>query len=189
MKKRGRENVWESVANCAFNRPHMIHISSFDETFVTFNSVMTLRHSRKRDKIYLKKLFYLRNFLNLLQFYRVYLSWRFRKRLKFAVDWHRRGATLYWNTSCYHRDIETVVIFRYYQCQLTISYFIKSPPLLFFETTVADKIFHICCGRETLRRNFLTVCEINEFSSREKVLLLVNEFIFNYVHLFQVKCW
>ena len=146
----------------------MLHISSRDETFLKLNSVMTLRHSRKRDKIYLKKLHYLRSFLNLLQLYRNFLSWKFRKRFKNAVDWHHRDviawkpSTLDWNPNFYLPDSETIVIFRFYQCQLTITHFIKSPRLLFFDIVAADKILQIFSGRETLRRNLLTVCANND---------------------------
>lgn len=167
-----RENVSESVANCAFSRPHMLRISSRDETFLKHNSEMTLRHSRKRDKIYLKKLFYLRNFLNLLQFYRAHLTWKLRKRLKNAVDWHHRGiawrqTTLDWNPTFYLPDIETIVIFRFYQCQLTISHCFKSPRLFFFDIVLADKILQIVSGRETLRMSLLTVCESDDSNSVE----------------------
>lgn len=145
----------------------MLQISTRDETFLELNSVMTLRHSRKRDKIYLKKLFYLRNFLNLLQFYRVYLGWKFRKRLRNAVDWHRRqpiawkpiDITIHWNPNCYQCDNASTVIFRFYQCQLTMTFVIRSPRLFFIDISAFDKIVNISFGRETLRRNLLTVCE------------------------------
>lgn len=164
----------------------MLHISSRDETFLKLNSVMTLRHSRKRDKIYLKKLFYLRNFLNVLQSYRAYLSWKLRKRLKNAVDWHHqviawKQATIDWNPILYLPDIETIVIFRFYQCQLTICHFIKSPRLLFFDIVAADKVVQIFSGRETLRRSLLTVCESvdNESVDCETFRSLLTKFSFN----------
>lgn len=162
----------------------MILISSRDETFLKLNSVMTLRHSRKRDKIYLKKLFYLRNFLNLLQVYRAYLSWKFHKRLKHAVDWHHRREitwwgrqrTVDWNPILYLPDIESIVIFRFYQCQLSISHYIKSPRLLFFDMEAADKTLQIFSERETLHKNLLIVCEgdDNEFVDCENLSWLTS---------------
>lgn len=155
-----------SVANCASIKSHMPQISSRDETYLTLNSVMTIKHSRKRDKAYLKKLFYLRNFLNLLQIYRTYQSWKFRKRSQLKIAWHQREAiawrhysatTVRWNSELYHPRIHTTVIFRYYQCQLKITYLIKLPCLFCFDIGPIDKVFHILSGRETLRRNLLIV--------------------------------
>lgn len=146
----------------------MLQVSFCDESFLIFNSVMTLRHSRKRDKIYLKKLYFLRNFLNLLQLYRAYLSWKFRKRLRnVAVEWHWRPAikwkkfrhTLTWNSVYHQPKIYTTVIFRYYQCQLTMTFLINSPRLFCFIAPI-DKIFHIFSGSKTVRRNLLIACEI-----------------------------
>lgn len=163
------ERRWNSVANCISNRPHMLQVSLRDETFLKLNSVMTLRHSRRRDKIYLKKLSYLRGFLFLLQLYRVYLSWKFRKRARpaigwkwrEAIEWKSRGKSVYirWNPNVYQLEIDTTVIFRFYQCQLTMTYFINSPRLFCFDITPIDKIPRISSGRENLRRNLLTVCE------------------------------
>lgn len=140
-----------------------------DGTFLKLNSVMTLRHSRKRDKTYLKKLFYLRNFLNLLQVYRLYLSWKFRKRLKSAIklriEWKQKeeivlkSKTIKWNSRFYQRETETTVIFRCYRSQLMMTYLINSPRLFSFHISAVDKIFHIFTGRETLRKNLFAVCE------------------------------
>lgn len=154
------------VANTAFARPHMLQVSCRDESFLILSSVMKLRHSRKRDKIYLKKLYFLRNFLNLLQFYRSYLSWKFRKRPKAAVEWHQRRAIewktvrfkLTWNSVFNQQKMYTTVIFRYYQCQLTITFLINSPRLFSFIAPI-DKTFHIFSGRKTVRRNLLIACE------------------------------
>lgn len=147
-----------SVANSALARPHMLRISIRDETYLKLNSVMTLRHSRKRDKIYLKKLSFMRNFLNLLQLYRAYLSWKFQKRSQRAIDWQQRSFR--WNFDFYQSNIGTVVIFRYHQCQLTMTYVITSLSVLSFDIAPIDKIFHISFGRETLHSNLLIVDEI-----------------------------
>lgn len=158
-----------SVAICARRRPHMLQISTVrDDSFLKFNSAMTLRHSRRRDKIYLNKLFYLRNFLNLLQLYRVYLSWKFRKRLKRAIAWRPRptiawkhsGFTLAWSSSFYQPAISTAEIFRYHDCQLTVTSVIRMPRLFSFAISASDKTFHITFGREVLRRNLTIVCEL-----------------------------
>lgn len=160
--------LWQqerSVANCASSRPHMLQISFRDETYLTLNSVMTLRHSRKRDKVYLKKVFYLRNFLNLLRIYRIYLSWKYRKRVMLCVTWQERPALLWkeivlkWNPIFQQPEVDVTVICRFHQCQLTLTYLINSPRVLSFDIAPIDKIFHIPSGRETLRRNVLIVCE------------------------------
>lgn len=161
------ERRWNSVANCASNRPHMFQVSFRDETFLKLNSVMTLRHSRRRDKIYLKKLSYLRGFLFLLQLYRAYLSWKFRMRARRAIGWIRREAIGWksvnihwiWNPNVYQSEFDTTVIFHFYQCQLTMTYFISSPRLFCFDIKPIDKIPRISSGRENLRRNLLIVCE------------------------------
>lgn len=143
----------------------MLQVSTRDETFLKQNSVMTLRHSRKRDKVYLRKLFYLRNFLNLLQVYRFYLWWKFRKRLKLAIGWRHREAiawkqnTIKWSKLFYQPDTDTTVIFRCYRCQLMMTYLIKSPRLFSFHISAVDKIFNIFSGRETLRKNLFAVSE------------------------------
>lgn len=142
----------------------MLQISVRDETFLKLNSVMTLRHSRRRDKIYLKKLFYMRNFLNLMQLYRIYLSWNCSKRLKRAIDWRQKSwknfdFTLDWNANFYQPAISTAVIFRFHDCQLTVTSFIKMPRLFSFDIVAIDKTFRFSFGRETLRRNYLIVCE------------------------------
>lgn len=144
----------------------MLQVSLRDESFLILCSVMKLRHSRKRDKIYLKKLYFLRNFLNLLQLYRGYLSWKFRKRPKAAVEWHQRPAIewknvrikLSWNSLLNQPKIYTTVIFRYYQCQLTMTFLINSPRLFSFIAPI-DKIFHIFSGRKTVRQSLLIACE------------------------------
>lgn len=127
---------------------------------------MKLRHSRKRDKIYLKKLYFLRNFLNLLQLYRAYLGWKFQKRPKAALDWRPRHSVEWknvcvkvtWSPFYKQPKIYTTVIFRYYQCQLTMTFLINSPRLFSFIAPI-DKTFHIFYGRETERRNLFTACE------------------------------
>lgn len=144
----------------------MLQVSCRDESFLILCSVMKLRHSRKRDKIYLKRLYFLRNFLNLLQFYRGYLSWKFRKRPKAAVEWHQRPAIewkndrikLSWNSHFIQPKIYTTVIFRYYQCQLTMTFLINSPRLFSFIAPI-DKIFHIFSGRKTVRLSLLIARE------------------------------
>lgn len=145
----------------------MLQISSRDETFLNLNDAMTLRHSRKRDKIYLKKLFYLRNFLNLLHVYRVYLSWKFRKRRGKALEWHRRLAIAWknaiiicWHPKFYQRGIYTTeVIFRYYECQLTATGVINVPSLFLFDIAADDKKFKIPFGREKIKESLLIVSE------------------------------
>jgi hypothetical protein len=144
----------------------MLQVSR-DDSYLKFNSVMTLRHTRRRDKIYLKKLFYLRNFLNLLQHYRVYLSWKFRKRWKNAVDrkaiaWKQHFE---WNSNFYQPKTTATVFFRYFKCQLAMTSVIKSPRLFWFDIDEAkdnEKCFHVNFGREMLRKNLMIVCEREE---------------------------
>jgi hypothetical protein len=149
----------------------MLQVSYRDETFLKLcDAAMTLRHSRKRDKIYLKKLFYLRNFLNLLQFYRGYLSWKLRKRLKNAIEWHRRKAiawkpqiTIIWHPKFYQRGIYTTeVIFRFYECQLTVTSVINAASLFLFDIATNDKKFDVDFGREKIKESLLIVCEASD---------------------------
>lgn len=180
------------VASCASDRPRMFQVSSRDETFLIFNAAMTLRHSRKRDKIYLKQLFFLRNFLNLLQLYR---GWKFRNcpNATCAVKWQRCHPTLEWNSNFYLPAISTTVIFRFYRCQLTATSVIKSPRLFFLDTVSIDddNAFDISFGRETLRRNFSIVCERRvdndslNCGTANRFCWVINELI---SRLFQVKC-
>jgi hypothetical protein len=133
----------------------MIQISTRDETYLTFNSVMTLRHSRKRDKVYLKKLCFLRSFLNVLQLYRTYLSWNFQKHPLQPIAWPRKPAIpwrqLEWCSSFYHCQLYTTVIFRFHKYQLTVTSLIKLPRLFSFDTTPIDNIpLVIRWGRKTL---------------------------------------
>lgn len=191
-----------SVSNCAYDRPHMLQITARDETYLKLNSVMTLRHSRKRDKVYFKKLFYLRNFLNLLQVYRVYLGWKYRKRTRLAIDWHKRLAIewkmlkLEWNPFFHKPKVNTTVIFRFYQCQLTLTYLINSPRIFFFDIAPVDKILSIPSGRETLRRNMLIVCEGGDGDEYDDSVIFrckINSFVCTnfkcfFFSPFQVKC-
>lgn len=151
-----------SVSNGFLIQAHMLQTPFRDETFVTLNSVMTLLHSRKRDKIYLKKLFYLRNFLSLLQCYRLYLSWkhlrRFQNRLAYnssALDWKCSTLKFKWNSSVYQPQVRTTVIFRYYQCQLTITYVIMLPCLFLYGIVSIDKVFHLQCERKTFSSTYI----------------------------------
>lgn len=146
----------------------MFQVSSRDETFLKLNDAMTLRHSRKRDKVYLKKLFYLRNFLNLLHVYRVFLAWKFRKRPQNALKWHRRQAiawkrdmTIAWHPKFYQRGIHTTeVIFRFHECQLTVTRVINLPSLFLFDiATLKDKKLKISFGREKIKESLMVVCE------------------------------
>lgn len=168
-----KESALERFSCDSYFKPtaYMLQISYHDETFLKLNSVMTLRHSRKRDKIYLKKLFYLRNFLNLLHVYRVYLGWKFRQRPVQAVDWHCRKAIEWkqssslflWHPTFYQPAIYTIVIFRFHKCQLTVTSVIKSPHLFLFGiAAMIDKTFRISFGREKMRRTLSSVCECSD---------------------------
>lgn len=157
----------ESVANRALTRPHMIQISTRDETYLTLNSVMTLRHSRKRDKVYLKKLCFLRSFLSVLQLYRAYLSWNFRNHPLRAIDGPRQAVKpwqrLKWRSSLYRCHIDTTVIFRYHKCQLTVTSLIKLPHLFSFDMSPIDNIpLVIRWESETLRNSPTLVCRREE---------------------------
>lgn len=143
----------------------MLRFLTRDEKFLKLNSVMKLRHLRKRNKIYLKKLLYLRNFLNVLHLYRAFIEWKYRKRHENALEWHRRQAITWkpraikiiWNPNCYHYDNNSTVILRFYRCQLTMNYVIRSPRLFSFDINKRDNIYDIFFGREALKKSLLTV--------------------------------
>lgn len=140
----------------------MIQISTRDETYLTLNSVMTLRHSRKRDKIYLKKVCFLRNFLNLLKLYRAFLYWNFRKNSSRAIAVRPAGfqfdTTVELCQNLYLHDIYTEVIFRFYQ--LTVNSVIRLPHLFSFYIAPIDNVpLLVCSGRVTLRKALMVVCK------------------------------
>lgn len=127
---------------------------------------MTLRHSRKRDKIYLKKLCYLRNFLGALRLYRAYLKRELRPRPNSAIDGHHRRAfareylgasnhKIILRVDFYQPATDTTVILRFHKCQLTLTSVIRLPHLFSFAIAATDKTFKISLRRET----FLKGCE------------------------------
>lgn len=88
---------------------------------------MTLRRSRKRQKAYLRKIWYLKNFLYLLKLYRAYLYWKYRKRRKFALEWRAYNAigwktfALRWNPNAYQYrgNYFKLVVYRFFGVQLS----------------------------------------------------------------------
>lgn len=144
----------------------MFQISNHDETFLILNDAMTrICHSRKRDRIYLKQLSYLRNFLNLLHIYRVYLA---KNRRKNALEWHRRNpiasrqsVIVKWHRGiCRGEMYTTAVIFRFFHCQLTVTRVDNATSLLLFGVEFEeDKKIRILFGREKIRKILSVVCE------------------------------
>lgn len=150
----------------------MLQISNHDETFLILNDAMTrICHSRKRDRIYLKKLSYLRNFLGLLQLYRVYIAWKFRKKKNNALEWPQRKqiewkqhVTVIWQPEFYRRGVHsTEVIFRFHNCQLTVTRVDNASNLFLFDIKMAkDKKIRICLGRQRVKEILSVVCECEE---------------------------
>lgn len=124
---------------------------------------------RRRDKNYLKKLCYMRNFLNLLQMHRIFLSkcsWKFRKRLKSAIEWPicSKPSTVItisvWSfLKFYQIRYGTTVIFYYYNFQLTMKHDIKLPHLFSFNLSPIEKVFKITLRRQEMRQQFLIVAK------------------------------
>lgn len=126
---------------------------------------MSLR-SRKRNRSYLRKIWYLRNFLNLLKIYRAYLQWKYRKRRKYAIEWLKCDAilwkifTLRWNPAFFSSKVyatTTTVIYHFFKCQLTVTTCVISnstEPFSSYYIIVdvdmsIDKFFVICLSHET----------------------------------------
>lgn len=93
------------------------------------------RLKRLREKVYLEKLEYLRNFLNLYRCYKVYLKFgKSRKSVakigwieKFPIEWEpkiEKSVRRQWKFSLhrkfYDSKVATVVIFYYFNCQIVV---------------------------------------------------------------------
>lgn len=114
---------------------------------------------QKRQKVYLQKIWYIKNFLNLLKFYRAYLTWKHIKRMKRAIKWHTYNAicwktfTLRWNPQLYYNNNnfydDAIVIYRFFGCKLTFNV-IDGFFLLMNDELIIDKIFVIFFTHETV---------------------------------------
>jgi hypothetical protein len=134
---------------------------------------MSLKYSRKRDKVYLRKLHYLKRFLSLLNAYRAHL-WRQHLRrssnLKaikqryqnsLFVSRQRHCQFFVTNTTFYrsHNVTKTSEIILYvYGLRVSVTSFITTPGFHFIELSELDKFYEIDLRR--LRGNFLIVCEM-----------------------------
>lgn len=98
-------------------------------------TVMSLR-SRKRNRNYLRKIWYLRSLLNLLVLYRAYLQWKFKKRRhqkqRLALGWRRYDA-IAWKSSPALRLNPNIrlpkvftIIYHFHYCQLTATCLIRN---------------------------------------------------------------
>lgn len=127
---------------------------------------MSLR-SQKRNRIYLRKIWYLRNFLNLLRSYRAFLRWKYgrKKRVK-RIRW-RNYAPIAWKTfkfklhEVFKQSIEyTVVVYRYFNFRMTATCLISNKPFKFItilDMLSLDKKFTISLRHETSRwKSYLT---------------------------------
>jgi hypothetical protein len=121
---------------------------------------------------YLRNQNYLWNFFKVLQLYRSYLWWKFRRRQLKHFRWKnlvanvkkrcicrynknniRNSFTFRWNReSTLERNFSTE-IFRYYSCQLTATYVINEACLLLIlDDLCIDKLFSIASLHETIFR-------------------------------------
>lgn len=122
---------------------------------------MSLR-SRKHNRSYLRKLWFLRNFLYLLRSYRIFLRWKRskRKRLKRLV-WITREAIL-WKTFQFSfcrifegHKIYTVVLYRYFNFQVTATCLISFKPfklITILDAVSIDNVYSISLGKSAILR-------------------------------------
>lgn len=136
---------------------------------------MTLKYSRKRDKVYLRKLHYLKSFLNLLHAYRVHLTRKQFHQITStklrAIECRYHSSTLVsrqrqcrffvTNKTSFYRSRNvtktTEIILCVYGLKMLLTSFIIAPGFHFIEPSELDKCFVI-----DLRdaRNFLNICEM-----------------------------
>lgn len=151
---------------------------------------MAHRRSR-RNRAYLRRIWFLRNFLNLLNLYRAYLyrHWKHFKRLKKAIEW-RNYEAICWKTFALRWNLSAVlcdnnyesVIYRFFNCQLTTTLtIIDGVPSLFLlmhDELIVDKFFVIFLPHETV-----LVCYLHAFLStlqaRRKLTFFLN--LFNFI--------
>lgn len=131
-------------------------------------TVTSLR-SRKRKRSYLRKIWYLRNFLTLLRIYRAYLRWIYCRQKKKRITWRKYDAIMWktfslrWNQNVMPQKIFTIVLFRFYNCQVTATFLISSRMPFQFITIVEnmsiDKVLIISLKHETvdLKNNFIAL--------------------------------
>lgn len=124
---------------------------------------MVNKRSLRRHKAYLRKIWYLRNFLNLLKFYRAYLNWKHIKRLKRAIKWHTNDGAICWKTFAIRWNLSVFndvarnnnyknVIYWFFGCQLTTTLSVISPSMfrLMHDELIVDKTFVIFFTHETV---------------------------------------
>jgi hypothetical protein len=163
---------------------------------------MNLKHSRKRDKVYIKKLYYLKSFLSLLQIYRVHL-WRQYQlsqnslkaienryhHISLFVRLQRQCQFAVINTTLYRSQNVTKtseIILYVYGLRMSVTSFITAPGFHFIELNEIDKFYAIVLNSAKCR-NISIVCEmeneknLNEIQSnsiRSKTgQMLVNWFV------------
>lgn len=148
--------------------------------------VMTIRRTRKRQKAYLRKIWYLRNFLSLIKLYRTYLYWKYRKRRKHALKWQSHDAICWktfkirWNPNAYQYRYFSFVIFHFFGSQLTatLTVFNSVPSafLLTLDELIIDKIFLITLTHETVW-NYCLHAFLSSLATKSKEFDIVNIFI------------
>lgn len=121
-------------------------------------TVISLR-LQKRNRIYLRRICYLRNFLNLLRIYRVYLYWKYgRRRWMKSITWHKYDSimwkmyTLHFNRVFEFLEEHTVVLYRYYNFRVEATRLISKKPFQFItilDTLSIDKMTIISLRHET----------------------------------------
>lgn len=150
---------------------------------------MTIRRTRKHQKAYLRKIWYLRNFLILLKLYRAYLYWKYRKRRKQALKWQSHDAIcskilkIRWNPKAYQYRYCSFPIYYFFGSQLTASLTVfNSVPsafLLTLDELIIDKIFFITLTHETVW-NYCLHAFLSSLTAQStlKILYYTNTFIF-----------
>lgn len=171
------------------------------DSFHYYHVVMVNKRSQqKRHRAYLRKIWYLRNFINLLKIYRAYLNWKHVKRLKRAIKWQTYDAicwkkfALKWNSEIFIRNNYKNVIYRFFGCQLisTMNVIdgVLSMLLLMHDELNVDKNFVIFFTHETV----WSYCLLTFFSSlrarqRKSCFIVFDRNLIIFLFLFQAKCF
>lgn len=133
----------------------VVRLDSFE-----IQCTVTSLRSQKRKRSYLRKIWYLRNFLSLLRIYRAYLHWKYgRRKKKKRLTWRKYDAitwktfSLRWSRNFMPQKMFTVVLFRFYNCQVTATFLISRMPFQFItivENLSIDKVLIISLKHETV---------------------------------------
>lgn len=139
------------------------------------------KQARKRDKKYLRQLYYLKSFLALLQAYRVHLSlcnvathpkhksierWRYLSVVRHRRRQFRVSCTKFYQSLAARRRSE--VVYYFYEFRLSLTTFITSPGFYFVELSRPTFSYRICFASSStlsLMRNSLIVHDMDSSSS------------------------